>query len=89
MLKTVSCGSRLKVRLRIMPNSEIKALREMYGLTRKQFCEALEIPYRTVQAWELGDRSCPVYTYLMIKKLLELAERFGTLEQFRTGGSGE
>ncbi len=62
---------------------DIKALRERYGLTRKQFCEVLEIPYRTVQAWELGDRSCPLYTYMMIKKLLELAERFGNLEQFR------
>lgn len=68
-----------------MPNSEIKALREKYGLSRKQFCEALEIPYRTVQAWELGDRSCPMYTYMMIKKLLELSDRFGSLEAFRNG----
>ena len=68
-----------------MSNSEIKALREKYGLTRSQFCEALGIPYRTVQAWELGNRSCPLYTFLMMKKLLELAERFGNLEQFRNG----
>lgn len=65
---------------------DVKALRERHGLTRKQFCEALEIPYRTVQAWELGDRSCPLYTFRMMKKLLELAERFGNLEQLRKGG---
>lgn len=68
-----------------MPNSEIKLLREKYGLSRKQLCEALDIPYRTVQAWELGDRSCPMYTYLMIKKLLELSERFGSLDAYRDG----
>lgn len=66
---------------------DVKLLREQYGLSRKQFCDALGIPYRTVQAWELGDRSCPMYTYLMIKKLLELSERFGTLEAFKKGGS--
>ena len=70
-----------------MANREMRELREKYGLSRKQFCEALGIPYRTVQAWELGDRSCPVYTYLMIKKLLELSDRFGTLEAFKNGGS--
>ena len=68
-----------------MSDSKIKLLREKYGLTRKQFCDALEIPYRTVQAWELGDRSCPLYTYMMIKKLLELSDRFGGLEAFKNG----
>ena len=70
-----------------MSNNDVRVLREQYGLTRKQFCEALEIPYRTVQAWELGDRSCPLYTYMMIKKLLELSDRFGGLEAFKNGGS--
>lgn len=66
-----------------MPSCEIKELREKYGLTRSQFCDALGIPYRTVQAWELGDRSCPMYTFLMIKKLLELSDRFGGLDAFK------
>ena len=70
-----------------MANNDIRVLRERYGLSRKQFCEALEIPYRTVQAWELGDRSCPLYTYMMIKKLLELSDRFGGLEAFKNGCS--
>lgn len=70
-----------------MANNDVRLLREQYGLTRMQFCEALEIPYRTVQAWELGVRSCPLYTYMMIKKLLELSDRFGGLEAFKNGGS--
>lgn len=70
-----------------MANAEIRALREQYGLTRQQFCDVLEIPYRTVQSWELGERSCPLYTYMMIKKLLELSDRFGGLEAFKTGGA--
>lgn len=69
-----------------MSNNDIRLLRESYGLSRKQFCEALEIPYRTLQAWELGDRCCPLYTYFMIKKLLELSDRFGGLETFKNGG---
>jgi len=70
-----------------MANNDIRVLREQYGLSRKQFCEALEIPYRTVQAWELGDRSCPLYTYMMIKKLLELSDPPRGLEAFKNGGS--
>lgn len=65
--------------------SVIKELREKYGLTRTQFCAAFSIPYRTVQAWELGLRSCPVYVVHMIEMLLYLSERTGGLEAFRKG----
>ena len=63
-----------------MSNKDLIALREKYGLSRKQLCDAIGIPYRTLQSWELGERSCPLYTYLMIKKLLEFSSRFGALE---------
>ena len=36
-------------------------LRESTGMTRKEFCEYFEIPYRTVQDWELGNRKMPDY----------------------------
>ncbi len=45
----------------------IKELREQYNLSRQQFCEYFQIPYRTVQDWELGNRKCP-------ESLLELIE---------------
>lgn len=38
-----------------------KELRERSGMTRGQFAEYFEIPYRTVQNWELGLRVCPDY----------------------------
>jgi DNA-binding transcriptional regulator YiaG len=53
---------------------EIKELREKYGLSRKQFCEYFEIPYRTVQDWELGNRKCPEYIVKLIKFKLEKGE---------------
>ena len=38
-----------------------KELREGSGMSRGQFSEYFEIPYRTVQNWELGLRECPDY----------------------------
>lgn len=38
-----------------------KELREGSGMSRTQFAEYFEIPYRTVQNWELGLRECPEY----------------------------
>ena len=53
-----------------MPKS-IQALREQYGLSRKQFTEMFNIPYRTLQSWELGERNCPEYVLELIKYRLE------------------
>ncbi len=36
-------------------------LREKTGMSRKEFCEYFEIPYRTMQDWELGNRAMPGY----------------------------
>ena len=36
-------------------------LRTTTGMTRKEFCEYFEIPYRTLQDWELGSRKMPDY----------------------------
>mgnify|MGYP003438317825 CR=1 FL=1 len=36
-------------------------LRESTGMTRTEFCEYFEIPYRTLQDWELGNRKMPDY----------------------------
>lgn len=38
-----------------------KELRQQSGMSRPKFAEYFGIPYRTVQAWELGDRKCPEY----------------------------
>lgn len=39
----------------------LKELREQAKLTRKDFSEHFNIPYRTIQDWELGQRKCPAY----------------------------
>lgn len=66
-----------------MPN--IKDLRERYQLTRAQFSELFGIPLRTVQSWELGERSCPVWVFGMLEELLEVKSGVGALERFREG----
>lgn len=36
-------------------------LRESTGMNRKEFANYFGIPYRTIQEWELGNRSMPQY----------------------------
>ena len=67
---------------------DVKVLRERYGLTREQFCDAFCIPYRTLQSWELGLRSCPYYVFRMMEMLLFLSERSGGLEAFKNEYDG-
>lgn len=39
----------------------VKRLRECRGMSRKEFCKYIGVPYRTLQDWELGNRSMPPY----------------------------
>lgn len=49
-------------------------------MNRKQFSEYFDIPYRTMQDWELGNRSMPEYLYrlmaykVMVEKLNKKGE---------------
>lgn len=36
-------------------------LRTSTGMNRREFADYFEIPYRTLQQWELGDRKMPEY----------------------------
>lgn len=52
----------------------IKESRKAAGLTQKQMSEAFEIPLRTIEAWEAGDRTPPPYVEkLIIEKLERIA----------------
>lgn len=44
----------------------IREIRDSTGLSQSKFATALHIPLRTVQAWELGERSCPAYVVELI-----------------------
>ncbi len=55
---------------------EIKKMRELSGMNRKEFCDYFDIPYRTVTEWERGNRNAPAYVlrlleyYLRTEKML-------------------
>ena len=40
---------------------EVRGLRESTGMSRQEFARYFEIPYRTLQDWELGNRRIPEY----------------------------
>lgn len=44
----------------------IKEIRSSTGLSQAKFCEALGIPLRTLQKWEIGEHSCPEYVVELI-----------------------
>lgn len=69
----------------VMP--DIKKLREKYKLTRQQFSDLFCIPLRTVQSWELGERSCPYYVFRMMEELLEVYRLSGALGALLEGVS--
>ena len=49
---------------------EFKELRKLSGMTQKAFAEYFEIPKRTIESWDAGERKCPEYLLkLMIYKL--------------------
>ena len=48
-----------------------KELREQSGMNLKQFAEFFDIPYRTIQNWEGGQRTCPEYLIKLMKFKLD------------------
>jgi len=63
--------------------NKIKKAREAAGLSRKEMSDEFEIPYRTLQSWELGDRECPPWAEkLIIEKLMKIKEE-NEMKKFR------
>lgn len=58
---------------------ELIKLRESTNMNRKQFSEYFDIPYRTMQDWELGNRSMPEYLYRLMayKVMVEKLDKKG------------
>ena len=38
-----------------------KELRQLSGMTQKEFAEYFEIPKRSIENWDAGARKCPEY----------------------------
>ena len=45
----------------------IREIRKSTGLTQAQFSAALNIPVRTLEKWETGERACPAYVVELIE----------------------
>lgn len=54
-----------------------KELREQSGMNLKQFSEYFEIPYRTIQNWEGGQRTCPEYLLKLMEYKLKSNKKEG------------
>ena len=51
---------------------KIKELRESTGMTRKEFCEYFNIPYRTVTEWERDNRHAPEYVLRLLEYYIQM-----------------
>lgn len=54
-------------------------LRFSTGMNRREFAEYFEIPYRTVQEWELGNRKMPEYLLRLMAYKIQIENEKGIL----------
>lgn len=65
-----------------MDNKErLLELRNSTGMSRRDFCKYFEVPYRTLQDWELGNRRMPDY----LLRLMEYKVRMEKLLREEAG----
>ena len=50
---------------------KIKDLRTASGMTQQQFADYFNIPKRSIENWEGGQRKCPEYLLELMKYKLE------------------
>lgn len=55
--------------------NNFKELRKQSGMNQKQFGEYFDIPYRTIQNWEGGQRNCPEYLLKLMQYKLQKESR--------------
>ncbi|XCP85695.1 transcriptional regulator [Roseburia hominis] len=60
-------------------------LRRETGMKRTEFADYFEIPYRTVQEWELGNRKMPKYLLHLMRYKLEMEKLIREKEEERGG----
>lgn len=54
---------------------KIKQARKNAGITQKQMSKMLNIPQRTIEDWETGKRTPPVYVKALVIEKLKLLEK--------------
>lgn len=55
-------------------------LRKTTGMNRREFADYFEIPYRTVQEWELGNRKMPEYLLRLMVYKIRVEEEKGAFK---------
>lgn len=61
---------------------ELIEIRKNTGMNRKEFAEYFNIPYRTVQDWELGNRQMPDYLFRLMEYKIRMEKLLkGDLKQ--------
>ena len=61
-------------------------LRKRTGMSRKEFCIYFEIPYRTLQDWELGNRKMPDYLLRLMAYKIEMEKLVESKEDTKRNG---
>ena len=51
---------------------KIRELREKTGMSRKEFCDYFNIPYRTVTEWERDNRHAPEYVLRLLEYYIQM-----------------
>lgn len=54
----------------------IREIRKNTGLTQAKFAAALNIPVRTLEKWETGERACPAYVVELIEYRVQTDSTF-------------
>ena len=60
-------------------------LRTSTGMNRREFADYFEIPYRTVQEWELGNRKMPEYLLRLMACKVRIEHQNGILNNQEDG----
>lgn len=50
----------------------IKEIRSLTGLSQAKFASRFEIPKRTIESWEAGERTPPEYVTKMLERIVEI-----------------
>lgn len=61
----------------------MKELRELLGLTQKEYALKFGFNLRTLQQWEQGRASTPVYLIPLVKRVIELESENAKLSKIK------
>lgn len=72
-LKSVKSGLNYvsKLRQARKASNPFKSLRQESGMTQKAYAEYFDIPQRTIENWESGQRVCPKYLFKLMEYKLK------------------